>query len=61
MEFSYNNASSTSTKVSLFFDKSYHSSILVYSENNITFSQAYDFAINLNKLQSILKIKIFIV
>jgi len=50
MEFSYNNASSTITKVSLFFDKSYHSSILVYSENNITFSQACDFAINLDKL-----------
>jgi len=56
MEFSYNNALSATT---LFFaNKGYHPNITVHPECDITFSQAYDFAVDLNELQSTLKAKI---
>ena len=58
-EFAYNNAPSTTTSVSLFFtNKEYHPNITVHSEHNIASSQAYDFTIDLNKLQSTLKTEI---
>ena len=45
-----NNAYSTTTGIFPFFaNKGYHSSISIYSEYNIAFSQAYKFAVNLNK------------
>ena len=59
MEFSYNNALSATTSISLFFaNKGYHPNITVHPECDITFSQAYDFAVDLNELQSTLKAKI---
>ena len=62
MEFAYNNALSVTTSVSLFFaNKVYHLNITVHPEHNIAFSQAYDFAIDLNELQSTLKAEISIV
>jgi len=52
-------AFSTTTSISLLFaNKSYCLSILVYHEYNITFSQACNFTIDLNELQSILKTEI---
>ena len=58
-EFAYNNAPSATTSVSLFFaNKEYHPNITVHSEHNIASSQAYDFTIDLNKLQSTLKTEI---
>jgi len=58
-EFSYNNAPSTTTGVSLFFaDERYHPNISVHPECDIASSQACDFAINLNELQSTLKAEI---
>jgi len=61
MEFSYNNAPSTTTSVSLFFaNKRYHLNISVYPECNIYSFQACNFAVDLNKLQSTLKAKITI-
>ena len=57
--FSYNNALSATTSVFLFFtNKRYHLNITIHSECNIAFSQAYDFAVDLNELQSILKVEI---
>jgi len=59
VEFFYNNILSATTGVSLFFtNKSYYSSISVHLKHNITFTQAYDFVVNLDRLQSILKFKI---
>ena len=59
VEFVYNNAPSTTTGISLFFaNKRYHLNITVYSECDIASSQAYDFAVDLNELQSTLKAKI---
>ncbi len=59
MEFSYNNTLSITTSISLFFaNKGYHPNITIYLEYNITFFQAYNFAIDLDELQSILKAKI---
>ena len=60
MEFAYNNAPSTTTSVSPFFaNKGYHSNITVHPEHDIASSQARDFTIDLNKLQSTLKAEIF--
>jgi len=59
MEFSYNNTLSATTGVSLFFaNKRYHLNITIYPKCNIASFQAYDFTIDLNELQSILKAKI---
>ena len=61
MEFAYNNTLSATTSVSPFFaNKRYHLNITVYSEHDIVSSQAYDFAVNLNELQSILYLPEFI-
>jgi len=57
-EFSYNNAPSITTSISSFFaNKSYYLNISIYSEHNIAFFWAYDFA---NELQSTLKAEITI-
>ena len=59
MEFAYNNTPSAATSVSSFFtNKGYYLNITVHSEHNIASSQAYNFAINLNELQSTLKAEI---
>ena len=59
MKFAYNNALSTTTSVSPFFaNKEYYPNITVYPERDIAFSQAHDFTIDLNKLQSTLKAEI---
>ena len=58
-EFAYNNALSSTTCISLFFaNKRYHLNITVHPKYNIASSQAHDFAINLNELQSTLKAEI---
>ena len=60
-EFSYNNALSVTTGISPFFaNKKYHPNIIIHSEHNIASFQAYDFAIDLDELQSILKAEISI-
>ena len=62
MEFFYNNAPSITTGVSLFFaNKRYHPNISVHPKYDIAFFQAYNFAVNLDKLQSILKAEITMV
>jgi len=62
MEFAYNNAPSTTTSVSSFFaNKGYHLNITVHPEHNIASSQACNFTIDLNELQSILKAEISVV
>jgi len=59
MEFVYNNALSATTGVSPFFaNKGYHPNITVHPKCNIASSQAHDFAVDLDKLQSTLKAKI---
>ena len=59
MEFAYNNAPSTTTSVSLFFaNKKYHLNITIYPEHDIASSQACDFTIDLDELQSTLKAEI---
>ena len=59
MEFVYNNALSATTSVSPFFaNKGYHLNITVHPECDIASSQACDFAIDLNDLQSTLKAEI---
>ena len=59
MEFAYNNAPSATTSVSPFFaNKGYHPNITVHPKHDIASSRAYDFAIDLNKLQSTLKAEI---
>jgi len=59
VEFSYNNAPSATTGVSSFFtNKGYHLNITVHPECNIAFSQACNFAVDLNELQSTLKAEI---
>ena len=40
-------------------NKEYYLNITVHPEHNITFSWAYNFAVDLNELQSTLKAKIF--
>ena len=62
VEFAYNNALSATTGVSLFFaNKRYHPNITVHPECDITSSWAYDFTIDLDELQSILKTEISVV
>ena len=59
MEFVYNNTLSATTSISQFFtNKEYHPNITVYPKCNIASFWAYNFAINLNKLQSTLKAEI---
>jgi len=58
-EFVYNNASSATTGVSLFFaNKEYHPNLLVYPERDIASSCARDFIVDLDELQGTLKEKI---
>ena len=58
-KFAYNNAPSATTGVFPFFaNKRYYPNITVHPECNIASSQAYDFAVNLDELQSTLKAKI---
>ncbi len=53
------NTLSTTTSISLFFaNKEYYPNISIHPECNIAFSQAHNFVIDLNKLQSTLKTKI---
>ena len=62
IEFVYNNALSTTTGVFPFFaNKRYHLNITVHSECDIAFFWAYNFAVDLDELQSILKAEISIV
>ena len=62
MEFAYNNAPSATTGVSLFFaNKGYHPNITVHPECNIASSQACNFAIDLDELQSTIKSEISMV
>jgi len=59
VELTYNNTLSTTTSVSPFFaNKGYHANITVHPKHNITSSQAHNFAVDLNELQSILKAEI---
>ena len=59
VEFTYNNTPSTTTGISLFFaNKEYHTNITIYSECDIASFWAYNFAIDLNELQSTLKAEI---
>ena len=59
VEFAYNNAPSATTGVSLFFaNKGYHPNLSVYPEQDITSSHVYDFIIDLDELQGMLKEKI---
>jgi len=59
VEFAYNNAPSATTGVSPFFaNKRYHLNITVYPEYNIASSQAYNFTVDLDELQSTLKAEI---
>ena len=60
-EFAYNNAPSATTGVFPFFtNKGYHPNITVHSKYNIAFFRVHDFAVDLDKLQSILKAEISI-
>jgi len=55
-EFAYNNAPSATTGVSPFFaNKGYHLNLSVYPERDIVSSHAYDFVLNLDELQDMLK------
>ena len=59
MEFAYNNAPSATTSVSPFFvNKRYHLNNTVHSKCDIASFWVYDFTIDLNELQSILKAEI---
>ena len=61
MKFVYNNALSATTSISSFFtNKGYHPNITVYSEHDIVFSWAHNFAIDLHELQSTLKAEIYV-
>ena len=60
-EFAYNNILSATASVSPFFaNKGYYLNITVHSEHNIASSQAYNFTVDLNKLQSTFKAKILV-
>ena len=62
MKFAYNNVLSTTISVSLFFaNKEYHPNIIIHPKCNIVSSWAYNFTIDLNKLQSTLKVEISVV
>jgi len=55
-EFAYNNAPSATTGVSPFFaNKGYYPNLIVYLEQDIASSRAYDFIVDLDELQSTLK------
>ena len=55
-EFTYNNAPSATTGISLFFTiKGYHSSITVHPERDLASSRAKDLIVNLDKLHQELK------
>jgi len=55
-EFAYNNAPSATTGVSPFFaNKGYYPNLSVYPERDIASSHAYDFVLNLDELQDMLK------
>ena len=59
VEFAYNNVLSTTTGVFLFFtNKRYHPNITVHPKHNIASSQACNFTVDLNELQSTLKAEI---
>jgi len=59
MEFSYNNAPSTIAGVSpSFTNKRYHSNITIYPKCDITSFWTYDFIIDFDKLQCILKVEV---
>jgi len=59
IEFAYNNALSATTSVSSFFaNKGYHPNITVHPECDIASSQACDFTVDLDELQSTLKAEI---
>jgi len=56
VEFAYNNTSSATTGVSLFFvNKGYHPNLSIYPERDIASSRTHDFILNLDKLQDMLK------
>ena len=56
VEFAYNNVPSATTGVFLFFaNKGYYPNLSVYSEWDIASSRAYDFVLNLDELQDMLK------
>jgi len=62
IEFVYNNALSATTGVSPFFaNKEHHPNITVHPKHEIASSQAHDFAVDLNELQSTLKAEISVV
>ena len=59
VEFAYNNAPSATTGVSPFFaNKGYYLNITVHPKHSIASSQAHDFAVDLDDLQSTLKAEI---
>ena len=59
VRFAYNNAPSATTGVSQFFtNKGYHPNITVHPKCDIASSQAYNFTVDLDKLQSTLKAEI---
>ena len=59
VEFAYNNTPSATTSISLFFaNKGYYPNITIHSKYDIAFPWAYKFAIDLNELQSTLKVEI---
>ena len=59
VEFAYNNAPSATTSISPFFtNKGYHLNITVHPKYDIASSQACDFTVDLNELQSTLKAEI---
>jgi len=56
VDFSYNNAPSATTSISLFFaNKGYYPNITIYPEYNIASFQVCNFTVNLDELQSTLK------
>jgi len=61
VEFAFNNAPSATTSVSPFFaNKGYHPNITVHPKCNIVSSQACNFTVDLDELQSTLKAEISI-
>ena len=58
VEFAYNNALSATGVSPFFANKGYHPSITVHLKHNIASFQAYNFAIDLNELQSTFKAEI---
>ena len=55
MEFTYNNALSATTGVSLFFaNKGYHPNLTIHSECDLTSAQAREYSVDLNSLHKFL-------